>query len=223
MILESLSSLKTVVFVLKNWKLIVSSLAALTVGFGAAWFIQGVRVDMKEAGLQKKKVEITAIKKDLLDCQDANKTNQETIGKLKDEVAQADRLCAARLKINSRKAGKIRQIEELKPYVPQADIKKDGGKDEKANSIVTGDALLNELDGLFNEPAAGGKDGIHKATDTGAARETAVLSCQMAASGHTEAVRLYCLDAENVKNLLKNRELDKAYSDEMRTILEGLR
>jgi hypothetical protein len=33
----------------------------------------------------------------------------------------------------------------------------------------------------------------------------------------------YCLDEGNAKNLLKNRELDKAYSEELRTILEGLR
>ena len=33
----------------------------------------------------------------------------------------------------------------------------------------------------------------------------------------------YCLDAENAKNLLKNREIDKAYADELKAILEGLR
>lgn len=34
---------------------------------------------------------------------------------------------------------------------------------------------------------------------------------------------LYCLDRENAKNLLKNRELDKAYQEELRTIIESLR
>lgn len=33
----------------------------------------------------------------------------------------------------------------------------------------------------------------------------------------------YCLDEDNAKNLLKNREIDKAYSAELMTILEGLR
>lgn len=32
----------------------------------------------------------------------------------------------------------------------------------------------------------------------------------------------YCLDPENAKNLLKNRELDKGYQEEMREILQGL-
>lgn len=33
----------------------------------------------------------------------------------------------------------------------------------------------------------------------------------------------YCLDPENAKNLLKNRELDKGYMEEMREILKGLK
>ena len=33
----------------------------------------------------------------------------------------------------------------------------------------------------------------------------------------------YCLDAENAKNLLKNRELDKGYQEEMKTILQSLK
>ena len=33
----------------------------------------------------------------------------------------------------------------------------------------------------------------------------------------------YCIDAENAKALLKNRALDKAYQEELRTILEHLR
>lgn len=221
MILESLASLKTVVFVLKNWKLIVSSLVALAVGFCAAWFIQGVRVNMKEAALQKKQVEIKALKKDLKDCQDANKTNQETIEKLEKDVAQADDLCTARMKINSRKAKRFRQIDETKPYVPEI---KGGKEDESVSSIaVYGDALFDELGGMFNDSAAGGKDGIHKTAGSETSGKTAVLSCQMAGSGYTEAVRLYCLDSAAVKNLLKNRELDKGYQEEMKTILEGIR
>jgi hypothetical protein len=33
----------------------------------------------------------------------------------------------------------------------------------------------------------------------------------------------YCLDEDNAKNLLKNRELDKGYQEEMRRILEGMK
>ncbi len=33
----------------------------------------------------------------------------------------------------------------------------------------------------------------------------------------------YCLDPENAGNLLKNRELDKGYQEELRTILMNLK
>lgn len=32
----------------------------------------------------------------------------------------------------------------------------------------------------------------------------------------------YCVTPDDAKNLLKNREIDKAYMQELRTILEGL-
>jgi len=35
--------------------------------------------------------------------------------------------------------------------------------------------------------------------------------------------RLYCVDAENAKNLLKNRELDKGYKQELKTISEQIK
>ncbi|MBI3584213.1 MAG: hypothetical protein HY096_09750 [Nitrospinae bacterium] len=34
---------------------------------------------------------------------------------------------------------------------------------------------------------------------------------------------LYCIDADNAKNLLKNIELMKGYQEEMMLIMEGLR
>jgi hypothetical protein len=34
---------------------------------------------------------------------------------------------------------------------------------------------------------------------------------------------LYCLDADDAKNLMKNIELMKGYQDELREIIEGLR
>jgi len=34
---------------------------------------------------------------------------------------------------------------------------------------------------------------------------------------------LYCVDAENAKNLLKNRELDKGYKQELKTISEQIK
>ena len=34
---------------------------------------------------------------------------------------------------------------------------------------------------------------------------------------------LYCIDEDNAINLLKNRELDKSYQEEIRNILENLK
>ncbi len=39
----------------------------------------------------------------------------------------------------------------------------------------------------------------------------------------TEQGGMYCLDLGNAKNLLKNRELDRGYQDEMKEILDQLK
>jgi len=39
----------------------------------------------------------------------------------------------------------------------------------------------------------------------------------------TERDERYCIDAENAKNLLKNRELDKGYQGELKDILNQLK
>lgn len=127
-------------FCLRNWKLIVSFLTALAVGFGAAWFIQGVRVDMKEAALQKKQVEITALKKDLKDCQDANAANRETIEKLKAEVKSAHSLCKSRLGVKDETIARLRKIDALKGKKEVAD--------EKGITAVD-DPILRELNRMF--------------------------------------------------------------------------
>lgn len=112
MMLASLTSLKTVVFVLKNWKLIVSSLVALAIGFGAAWFMQGVRVNYAKS-------EILNLKSQIERCQDANKTNQETIGKLKDEVESAHILCSSRLGVKDKVIKRLKEIDSLKGIKPK--------------------------------------------------------------------------------------------------------
>lgn len=39
----------------------------------------------------------------------------------------------------------------------------------------------------------------------------------------TERDECYCIDAENAKNLLKNRELEKGYEEELKDILNQLK
>lgn len=38
-----------------------------------------------------------------------------------------------------------------------------------------------------------------------------------------ENVGLYCVDASNAKNLLKNIEIEKAYGNDLKAILDGLK
>lgn len=130
-------------FGLKYWKYIASSAVALAVGFGAAWFIQGVRVDMKEAEIQKKQVEITALKKDLSDCQDANKTNRETIANLKTELKSARSLCSSRLGVKDETIARLGKIDALKGKKEVAD--------EKGIDAAVDDPVLHELNRMFNK------------------------------------------------------------------------
>lgn len=188
-------------------------LITAVVAFGAAWGIQGVRID----GL---KVKLEQAGNLLSVCQDANKSSQETIKRLRAEVAGANKLCSTIMSIDSRKTNRVRHIEEITPYTPHK--KDDGGKkDEKVDNFIadsSGDALLDELNGMFDGTASNGKDGIHQAADPGITGTAPALSCTMAGSG--QPVRLYCLTAADAKNLLKNGELDRSYTDKLRAILE---
>lgn len=142
------------VFVLKNWKYIVSSLAAIAVGFGSAWFIQGVRVEYAKSKISNLKSQIAV-------CLDVNKTNQETIGKLKDEAARANSLCSSRLSIKDGVMKRIRDIDNLKAsplrgsaeaagHLKSARCNKEEGNDEKKIDAAADDPVLFELNCMFS-------------------------------------------------------------------------
>ena len=155
---------KTVIFLLKNWKIIVPSLAALSVGFGAAWFIQGVRVEYAKS-------EILNLKSQIVRCQDANAAHQETIGKLKTEIQSAHSLCGSRLGVKDKVINRLREIDSLKGINPKpieaymapdavalTDFGRSGSKnkevkDEKGIDAAVDDPLLNELNGMFIDKA----------------------------------------------------------------------
>lgn len=154
-------------FGLKYWKYIVSSVAALAVGFGAAWYIQGIRVEYAKS-------EIEDLKSQIERCQAANETNQETIGNLKIEIESAQSLCKSRLGVKDKIITKLREIDALKGKHPKAapdtvaltDSGRSGSKnveghpesalynkeveDEKGISDV-GDPILHELNRMFSK------------------------------------------------------------------------
>lgn len=132
---------------LKYWKNIVTAIGGIVVGFGIAWHIQGIRVDRGDAKLQKKEVEVARLASNLEDCQDANALNTKTIRALKGEVNRVNSLCASRLKVKDSVIDKLKEIQGLKTE----------GKNEKGN-IVSGDALLDRLNGMFDNAKTNNKN-----------------------------------------------------------------
>jgi hypothetical protein len=132
-------------FGLKYWKYIVSSLAALALGFGAAWFIQGVRLNYAKS-------EVLNLKSQIQICQDANVANQETIVKLKTEIESAQSLCESRLRVKDKVISRLKEIDALR-----AEGRKRGSaeeeikKDEKGIDATVDDPILHELNRMFNK------------------------------------------------------------------------
>lgn len=216
-------------WVVKNWKTVFLPATGFVIGFGFAWVIQDFRLILKEVDLQTKQTTITVLEKDLAECQKINQENQERFKILEKEIIKMDKLCAGRIKIHRQKEDRIRRIDEIPviplppPRIPQENIEKDGGKDEKVYIVNSGDPLLDKLNRMFSDPPTNSEDRVYKTASAGDSGETTLLSCQVASSGYIQPVRLYCLDAENAKNLLKNREIDKAYQEELVLILGGMR
>jgi hypothetical protein len=94
---------------------------------GAAWKIQGVRLDNAKATLAV--------------CTDANAENDRAITAMKAEIEKLDKSCSARISSKDRAIKKLKQIDEL-----------NGGKtDEKENPGTDsgGDDIMCELNGMF--------------------------------------------------------------------------
>ncbi len=127
-------------FGLKYWKYIVSSVAALAVGFGVAWYIQGIRVEYAKS-------EISDLKSQIERCQDANTANQETIGNLKAEIESAQRLCSSRLGVKDRVIKRLQEIDNLEAKTPKAREV----EDEKGIDAAVDDPILRELNRMFNK------------------------------------------------------------------------
>lgn len=101
----------------------------LAVGFGSAWKIQGLRLDVCK---KNEAVYLTA-----------NAENTQTITAQKAEIGKLNKSCSARIASKDQTIRKLKQIDEL-----------NGGKiDEKGNPGTDsgGDDILRELDGMFKQ------------------------------------------------------------------------
>lgn len=136
--------INAIVFALKNWKIIVSSVTALVMGFAIAWWIQGVR-------LHYTKSEIANLRSQIERCQDANKTNQETISALQSELKKSQSLCNLRLKAKDKVINRLKDIDALKG---KSEVENEKGIDATA----VDDTILHELNRMFVNIKSDSKD-----------------------------------------------------------------
>jgi hypothetical protein len=101
------------------------------------------------------KKDLIVAKQELSICQDANKTNQETIGSLKTEVKNAYANCDSRLKIKDKVISNIRKIDNI----GVKDSRGPGVEDEKNNSSdLHRLPLLGMLNSMFGKHEADSKN-----------------------------------------------------------------
>jgi hypothetical protein len=113
-------------------------IGGLIVG-GATWKIQGMRLDRAKLNLEQSQSQVVA-------CQDANKSGQATIGALKKEIANAQSVCAVRLKVKENTIRTMKEIDDIKPKKVN---------NEKDSNVATGDVILDMLNSMFDNTGTG--------------------------------------------------------------------
>ncbi len=159
--------------------------------------------------------QVKAVKVELQAAKDANEANLTTIAELKKEAENLNKSCTARIQTKDNTIKRLKYIDSLKPT---------GVTTHETNNAVTGgsggtDPIFDELNGMWGEPTDN-TDGVHKTNDTATSAETGLLP---GAVGEKVIEGLYCLDAENAKNLLRNKALQDDREKNLEQSLEGLR
>jgi len=156
-----------------DWLTIVRKLLPYIIPFligaalagGAAWIVQGARVDSAKATLEQALADLKVSRSNEESCRDVNKINEATIGSLQEEVKSALQGCDSRLAAKDKTLKSLKRISELKGGTDET-VKNDSG-------VASTDPILDELNRM-HVPAGGSpgsdKDGVHKAADTGPAR-----------------------------------------------------
>ncbi len=143
---------------------------------------------------------------ELNQAQDANRTNDAAIKDLIAEREQSGRTCESRL---SAKDDLIRRMQSIDALASNK-----GGKHETNNnrSVDLGGTLLGALNGMY--PAVHSQDGVCPAAGLADAGGAGLVSRKI--------YYCFCSD-DDVRNLLKNYELEKGDRADLRTILDSLR
>lgn len=205
------------------WNLLPYILGASIAG-GAVWEIQGARIESRDADI---KVQANFLKA----AQKANANNRQTIAALQRDVKHANSLCSTQLAVEKKKTDRIAYIDGLKGEDPapvktntmieKYDVKGGVPNESDNQTAVDTDPLYVELNGMFHGSDAGNRAAAHKEGSPPGTPGAIILSC--AVDGGGPPVRLYCLDEEGAKNLLKNQALDSAYQEELLNILDTLK
>jgi hypothetical protein len=176
----------------------------------------GLLVGMILAGVGvwwAKDQQVKAVRVELQAAKDANATNVTTIAELKKEAENLNKSCTARVNIKDQTIKRLKQIDSLKGTVKHEEI---GNKNIVAGG--SGDDILDELNGMWGEGT--GQDGVRQADDPGPPAAAGLLPGKVA---EEMSEGLYCLDAENAKNLLRNKALQDDREKSLEQSIEGLR
>jgi len=144
---------------------IIPFLIGAALAGGAAWMIQGARVDAAKADLEQTLADLKVSRSNEETCRDTNKINEATIGSLQEEVKSALQGCDSRLAVKDKTLKNLKRISELKPGIK-------GGTNEMGKKASSGDPILDELNRMYvpsGSDPGGDQDGVHKAADTGPA------------------------------------------------------
>ncbi len=195
----------------------------------AAYFVGGVILIHSQAWggeylwIKHQAAELKTLNAELTTVQDANLSSQATITSLLAERDKAGQTCQSRLSAKDELIHKLQDIDALPsnstPNTQNStlisggphDAENQGNNQTAVGDHRSGNPLLDALNGMY--PAPGGQDGVCQAAGAADSSGAAILPGQ---------VLCFCSE-QDIKNLLKNRELDKSDSKDLRTILDGLR
>ncbi len=147
-----------------DWITVARKVLPYALAFVAGVLIAAYVQQMRIKGYQ---ADIKVARSDLKTCQDANASQEATIGSLRQEVKDALKGCDDRLKIKDRTLSKNKKIDTLKTGTK--DVKPGAikitpeGTNEKNGNNSTGDELLDWLNRMYPADGAGGENGIHPA------------------------------------------------------------
>ncbi|MBI3584214.1 MAG: hypothetical protein HY096_09755 [Nitrospinae bacterium] len=149
-------------FVFKYWRYIVSSVAALFVGFVIAWHIQGIRIEYGKAHSSRLEVKIEKLEADLKGCGEANTTNLTTIKNLQNEIKNAQSLCSSRLKEKEKVIKRLRKIDSLRESVESQksteNVKKGKSSPSPQSPPIKGGEVISKEFEEVNQEIDGEKD-----------------------------------------------------------------